>query len=258
MSLGVHNNLAMMNASRQFQINTGKKAKSAEKLSSGYKLNRAADDAAGLQISEKMRQQIRGLKRGTDNAQDGVSWVQTGDGALEEVHAIMHRMRELTVQSLNDTNTDADRAALQAEFDALQSEIDKITKTTQFNTQNIFDEHESPYYQNEGNVAWDQSQIHVISNGANDLVIKYRPQEADAQKTAAITVPAGEYTTQELMDEIEDALMAQGLDQEGIVVEYTDQGNCNINLEGGEILDSLEVDCRIYSMRCTRVVLLVH
>ena len=142
------------------------------------------------------------------------------------------------MQSLNDTNTDADRAALQAEFDALQSEIDKITKTTQFNTQNIFDEHESPYYQNEGNVAWDQSQIHVISNGANDLVIKYRPQEADAQKTAAITVPAGEYTTQELMDEIEDALMAQGLDQEGIVVEYTDQGNCNINLEGGEILDS--------------------
>ena len=93
MSLGVHNNLAMMNASRQFQINTGKKAKSAEKLSSGYKLNRAADDAAGLQISEKMRQQIRGLKRGTDNAQDGVSWVQTGDGALEEVHAIMNRMR---------------------------------------------------------------------------------------------------------------------------------------------------------------------
>lgn len=239
MSLGVHNNLAMMNASRQYKVNTGSKTKSAEKLSSGYRINRAADDAAGLQISEKMRQQIRGLKRGTDNAQDGVSWVQTGDGALEEVHALLQRMRELTVQSLNDTNTSQDRAALQAEFDELQCEVDRITGTTEFNTQNIFDEHESPYYQCEGNVVWDQSWPHVVSAGANELIVNYRTKEADAPKTATITVPAGIYTTQELMDEIDDAVIAQGLDQEGIVLEYTQDGTCNLNLEGGEIIDSI-------------------
>ena len=239
MSIGVHNNLAMINAERQYKINTGNKAKSAEKLSTGYKINRSADDAAGLQISEKMRQQIRGLKRGTDNAQDGVSWVQTGDGALEEVHAMLHRMRELSVQSLNDTNTDEDRAALQAEFNELQSEIDRITETTQFNTQNIFDEHESPYYQCEGNVHWEQAWPHVISSGSNELIVGYREAEGDAPKTATITVPAGRYTTQELMDEIEDSIIAQGLDEEGIVVEFTKDGTCNLNLEGGEIIDSI-------------------
>lgn len=240
MSLGVHNNLAMMNASRQFKINTGNKAKSAEKLSSGYRINRSADDAAGLQISEKMRWQIRGLNRGTQNAQEGVSWIQTGDGALEEVHAILQRMRELTVQSLNDTNTPEDRAACQAEFDELQSEIDRITGTTQFNAQNIFDEHESPYYQHEGNINWLQSQPHVITDGKNDLVIGYRTTIDGAPKTATLTVPAGIYTTQELMDEIDDAITAQGLDKEGIVVEYTEEGICNLNLEGGEIIDTME------------------
>jgi len=239
MGIGVHNNLAMMNATRQYKINTGKKAKSSEKLSSGYRINRSADDAAGLQISEKMRMQIRGLNRGTANAQDGVSWVQTGDGALEEVHALLQRMRELTIQALNDTNTDADRAACQAEFDALQSEIDRITGTTQFNTQNIFDEHESPYYQCEGNVVWDQSQSHVITQGSNDLVLEYRTEETGAVKTATITVPPGIYTTQELMDEIDDVMIAEGYDAEGLVLEYTKDGTCNMNLEGGEILDSI-------------------
>ena len=240
MSLGVHNNLAMMNASRQFKINTGNKAKSTEKLSSGYRINRSADDAAGLQISEKMRWQIRGLNRGTQNAQEGVSWIQTGDGALNEVHALLQRMRELTIQSLNDTNTPQDRAACQAEFDELQCEVDRIAGTTQFNAQNIFDEHESPYYQCEGNVEWSQSQPHVITAGKNDLIIGYRTAADDTVKTATITVPAGIYTTQELMDEIDDSIMAQGLDKEGIVVEFTENGTCNLNLEGGEIIDTME------------------
>lgn len=226
-----------MNANRQLKINTGNRAKSSEKLSSGYRINRSADDAAGLAISEKLRSQVRGLDRGTKNAQDGVSWVQTADGALEEVHALLQRMRELTIQSLNDTNTAADRAACQAEFDALQSEIDRISGTTQFNSQNIFDEHELPYYQCEGNVSWLQSQPHVVSSGKNDLTITYREEATGAQKTASFTVPAGTYTTQELIDEMEDAIHAAGLDEEGIVFEFTEYGTCNLNLEGGEVID---------------------
>jgi len=239
MSAGVHNNIALMNAGNQYKITTGKKAKSSERLASGYRINRSADDAAGLAISEKMRAQIRGLIRGTKNVQDGISWVQTGDGALNEVHALLQRMRELTIQSLNDTNTEQDRAACQAEFDALQSEIDRITGDTQFNTQNIFDEHELPYYQCEGNVEWEQSEKHIVASDKNKLIIQYRPSEADAQKKVEIEVPAGVYTTQELIDEIEDAAIASGLDAEGLRVEFTQFGTCNLNLEGGEVIDSI-------------------
>lgn len=239
MNYGVHNNLVLMNTDRNMKINTGKRAKSAEKLSSGYRINRAADDAAGLSISEKMRWQIRGLNRGTLNAEEGVSWVQTGDGALEEVQAMIHRMRELTIQSLNDTNTDADRAACQAEFDSLQSEIDRITKTTQFNTQNIFDEHELPYYQCEGNVEWTQSQLHTIGSNNNDLIIYYRDEATGAQEKVEFEVPAGTYTTQELIDEMDDAIIAAGLDKKGIMFEFTEHGTCNLNLEGGEVIDAV-------------------
>ena len=115
--LSVTHNLAAMNSYRQLNTNTKNRAKATEKLATGYSINRAADDAAGLAISEKMRQLIRGLDQGTENAQDGISWVQTGDGALNEVHDILHRMRELTVQALNDTNSEEDRAALQAEVE---------------------------------------------------------------------------------------------------------------------------------------------
>lgn len=228
-----------MNANNQFRISTGNKAKASEKLSSGYKINRAADDAAGLSISEKMRYQIRTLNRGIENAEDGVSWLQVGDGALNEVHAILQRMRELTIQSLNDTNAEEERAALQAEFDQLQSEIDQIAGTTQFNTKNIFEDHELPYYQCEGNITWDQSQPHVISGGSNDLVIQYQKTAGDTPQEVSITVPAGTYTTQELMDEIEDAFINQGLDKQGIMFEYTQYGTCNLNLEGGEVIDSV-------------------
>ncbi len=239
MSMIVQANMPMINAQRNYKVNTGNRAKSTEKLSSGYKINRAADDAAGLTISEKMRKQIRGLNRGSLNGQDGVSWVQTGDGALEEVHAMLHRMKELTVQSLNDTNTEADRAALQAELDAIQSEIDRITDTTQFNTKNIFSEHEPTYYQFEGNVVWNQSQLHVIDAGENDLTIKYMMDGTSGEEEVTITVPAGVYTTQELTDEIEDALIAAGANEKGIYVEYTDEGNFNVNLEGGEKIESV-------------------
>lgn len=135
----VQHNLTAMNANRQLGITTGAQAKSSEKLSSGYKVNRAADDAAGLTISEKMRSQVRGLNKASDNAQDGISLIQTAEGALNEVHSILQRMNELATQAANDTNTTADRGAIQSEVDQLTSEIDRIQSTTQFNTMNLLD-----------------------------------------------------------------------------------------------------------------------
>ena len=135
----VQHNMTAANANRMLGITTSAQAKSSEKLSSGYKINRAADDAAGLSISEKMRSQIRGLNKASDNAQDGVSAIQVAEGALNETHSILQRMNELATQAANDTNTAIDRNAIQSEMDALSSEIDRIHSTTQFNTQNLLD-----------------------------------------------------------------------------------------------------------------------
>ena len=133
----VQHNLSAANTNRQLAITTNGLQKSTEKLSSGYKINRAADDAAGLSISEKMRNQIRGLNKASDNAQDGISLVQTAEGALNEVHSMLQRMSELAVQASNDTNQTVDRTALQSEVAQLQTEIQRVANTTQFNKQNI-------------------------------------------------------------------------------------------------------------------------
>lgn len=135
----VQHNMTAMNANRQLGITTSAQAKSSEKLSSGYRINRAGDDAAGLTISEKMRSQIRGLNKASDNAQDGVSLIQVAEGALSETHSILQRMNELATQAANDTNTTADRNAIQSEINQLTSEIDRIQSTTQFNTMNLID-----------------------------------------------------------------------------------------------------------------------
>ena len=135
----VQHNLSAMNTSRQLTGVQSALSKSTEKLSSGYRINRAADDAAGLSISEKMRSQIRGLNRASDNAQDGISLIQVAEGALNESHAILQRMNELATQAANDTNTSTDRTAIQAEIDQLTSEIDRIQSTTQFNSMNLLD-----------------------------------------------------------------------------------------------------------------------
>ena len=130
----VQHNLQAMNANRMLNITTGAQSKSTEKLSSGYKINRAADDAAGLTISEKMRKQIRGLDQASTNAQDGVSSVQTAEGALTEVHSMLQRMNELAVQAANGTNSkESDRQAIQDEIDQLTTEIDRVSETTKFN-----------------------------------------------------------------------------------------------------------------------------
>ncbi|MCI5620229.1 MAG: flagellin [Lachnospiraceae bacterium] len=135
----VQHNMQAMNTNRQLGITTSAQAKSTEKLSSGYRINRAADDAAGLSISEKMRSQIRGLNKASSNAQDGVSAIQTAEGALNETHSILQRMNELATQAANDTNTSIDRGAIRSEIDQLVSEIDRIQSTTQFNTMNLLD-----------------------------------------------------------------------------------------------------------------------
>lgn len=135
----VQHNMAASNANRQLGISTNVLSKSTEKLSSGYRINRAADDAAGLSISEKMRSQIRGLNKASSNAQDGISAIQTAEGALNEAHSILQRMNELATQAANDTNTTTDRKAVQSEIDALTKEISRIASTTQFNTQNLLD-----------------------------------------------------------------------------------------------------------------------
>lgn len=133
MSMVVQHNMQAANANRMLGVTTSAQSKSTEKLSSGYKINRAADDAAGLSISEKMRKQIRGLDKASSNAQDGVSAVQTAEGALTEVHSMLQRMNELATQAANGTNSDTDRSSIQDEIDQLTTEIDRVSETTKFN-----------------------------------------------------------------------------------------------------------------------------
>ncbi len=134
----VQHNMAAANTNRQLGITNGNLSKSTEKLSSGYRINRAGDDAAGLSISEKMRGQIRGLEQGSTNAQDGISLIQTAEGALNEVHSILQRMRELAVQGANDTNVTVDRESIYEEMSQLAKEINRIGCTTEFNTMKLF------------------------------------------------------------------------------------------------------------------------
>ena len=168
MAMVVQHNLTAMNANRQLGITTGAQAKSSEKLSSGYRINRAGDDAAGLKISEKMRSQIRGLDKASDNAQDGISLIQTAEGALNEAHSILQRMNELAVQGANDTNQSIDRDAINQELEALTDELDRISQTTQFNKQNLLD----------GN--FKEKKLQVGANANQNIEISIDSMNADA------------------------------------------------------------------------------
>ncbi len=137
MAMVVQHNLRAMNSNRMLGVNTQTQAKSTEKLSSGYKINRAADDAAGLAISEKMRRQVRGLTQAVANAQDGISMVQTAEGALNEVHDMLQRMNELAVKASNGTNQSEDRSYIDAEVQALKTEINRVASSTTFNEQKL-------------------------------------------------------------------------------------------------------------------------
>ena len=169
----VQHNMSAMNANRMLSGVSSAQSKSTEKLSSGYRINRAADDAAGLSISEKMRGQIRGLNQASTNAQDGISLIQTAEGALNESHSILQRMRELSVQAANGTETDDDREAVQNEIEQLQSELTRISDTTEFNTMKLLD----------GSQSGSKVQVSVSKSAENNL------------KTVEATAQANEMTT---------------------------------------------------------------
>ena len=165
----VQHNMQAANTNRQLGITTGLQAKSTEKLSSGFRINRAADDAAGLAISEKMRSQVRGLDRASTNAQDGISVVQTAEGALNEVHSILQRMNELATQAANDTNTSTDRTQIDLEIKQLGSEIDRIASTTQFNTMDLLDGSFKSKNLQVGSLSGQRIEINISSMKASGL-----------------------------------------------------------------------------------------
>ena len=173
----INHNMQAINAHRQLGVNATNQAKSMEKLSSGLRINRAGDDAAGLSISEKMRGQIRGLDQASRNAQDGISLIQTAEGALDEVHAIAQRMRELSVQSSNDTNVLDDRTALKSEFDELAKEVERINTTTEFNTQKLLDA-------TAGAAADGKVKLQVGANAAQEITIDLSKVKLDDITTA--------------------------------------------------------------------------
>ena len=182
----VQHNMQAMNANRMLNVTTSSQAKSTEKLSSGYKINRAADDAAGLSISEKMRKQIRGLDRASTNAEDGVSAVQTAEGALNEVHDMLQRINELAVQSANGTNSESDRTAIQNEVDQLTTEIDRVSETTKFNETYLLKGDKSldkQYTYSYKTFSADQAGAATMSKDAtNNLTATFTPGTADSQK----------------------------------------------------------------------------
>lgn len=175
----INHNISALNTYNKLGINQGNASKNMEKLSSGLRINRAGDDAAGLAISEKMRSQIRGLDMATKNANDSISLIQTAEGALNETHSILQRMRELAVQATNDTNTDADRAELQAEISQLIAEVDRIGNATEFNTKKLLDgtakgvvnaKDGTAQINNNSNLTIQQSELLKFQNGATGAV----------------------------------------------------------------------------------------
>ncbi len=172
----INHNIPALNTYNRLVGNNTAVQKNMEKLASGLRINRAGDDAAGLAISETMRAQIRGLEMATKNAQDGISLIQTAEGALQETHAILQRMRELAVQAANDTNTDDDRQALQQEIDQLIQEIDRIANQTEFNTEKLLDGNFS------GKI------IHIGANAGQNITISIADMSATGLSVDTIDI----------------------------------------------------------------------
>lgn len=177
----INHNISALNTHRQLGVNTSNSAKNLEKLSSGYRINRAGDDAAGLAISEKMRGQIRGLQMASKNAQDGISLIQTAEGALTETHAALQRMRELAVQAATDTNEGVDRQKLQAEVNELAAEITRISTDTEFNNQKVL------------NGTFEDKVFHIGANSGQNIRLSIGDMGSDTLGVGqAYTVTAGE------------------------------------------------------------------
>ncbi len=191
----INHNITAMNAYRNSVQTNERVSKTMEKLSSGQRINRAGDDAAGLAISEKMRGQIRGLSMATKNAQDGISMIQTAEGALNETHAIIQRMRELAVQSANDTNTGEDREKLQLEVSQLVEELDRIANTTEFNTRVLLN----------GDYANDGVVFHIGANKDQNVNLTFNNMKADALGVAEIDI-TNQADSNQAIETINDAL----------------------------------------------------
>ena len=207
----VQHNITAMNSNRMLGLTTNSLAKSTEKLSSGYRINRAADDAAGLSISEKMRKQIRGLDQASTNAEDGISAVQTAEGALNEVHSMLQRMNELAVQAANGTNSESDRTAIQNEIDQLTTEIDRVSETTKFNETYLLKGDKSldkKYSYSYGNYS-------AQAGGAANFT-------ADTKTSITLAYTAGTVDTKQAQDETNELLVA--LKDNGVKVSASHDG----------------------------------
>ena len=222
----VQHNLQAMNANRMLNITTGSQSKSAEKLSSGYRINRAADDAAGLSISEKMRKQIRGLDQASTNAEDGVSSVQTAEGALTEVHSMLQRMNELAVQASNGTNSQTDRDAIQSEIDQLTTEIDRVAETTKFNETYLLKGDADGATKTINLKAHDAGLAgSLVDNG--DGTAKFTMKSIEAGDS--VTIGGKSYTIGSTADEIKNLMKA------GATIEY---GGFSFKVVGTDLKDS--------------------
>ena len=229
----VQHNMQAANANRMLNVTTSAQSKSTEKLSSGYRINRAADDAAGLSISEKMRKQIKGLDKASSNAEDGVSSVQTAEGALTEVHSMLQRMNELAVQASNGTNSDTDRSAIQDEISQLTTEIDRVAETTKFNETYLLKggDGTKDVYMN----GHDAGLKGTLTDGATTATFKVAAGALDSGKS--VTIGGKDYsiaTDKAAVQTAVDALVAGG-DQvtvNGKTYTYTLKGGAGKNEEG--------------------------
>lgn len=226
----VQHNMAAANTNRQLGVTNSNLAKSTEKLSSGYKINRAGDNAAGLSISEKMRGQIRGLDQASTNAQDGISLIQTAEGALNESQAILQRMRELSVQASNDTNVSADRDAISKELTALTSEVTRISNETEFNTMKLingsFNAKNLQVGANNG-----QSITFSISNmGAVSLGVQSVAAHIGTHASATATIS----TIQTALDKVSEQRSALGALQNRLEHTIANADNTSENLQAAE------------------------
>ncbi len=177
----INHNIMALNAYKNLKTTNNSLSDSLAKLSSGLRINKAGDDAAGLAISEKMRSQIRGLDMATKNSQDSISLIQTAEGALNETHSILQRMREVSVQSANDTNTDYDRLELQKEMDQLRQEIDRISDTTEFNTKKLLN----------GTFSTDALSFHIGANAGQTVDMTLKNMEASALGVGGLSATQG-------------------------------------------------------------------
>ena len=238
----VQHNMQAANASRMLNITAGQQAKSTEKLSSGYRINRAADDAAGLSISEKMRKQIRGLDQASTNAQDGVSAVQTAEGALTEVHSMLQRMNELSVQASNGTNSQTDRDAIQSEIEQLTTEIDRVAETTKFNETYLLKGDDNAATKEVYMKAHDAGLKGTLTDGETTGTFKVAAGALDAGKS--VTIGGKNYTIGATLDETKKLAADQKTVNKAKVtvngVEYTSDGT-DLKDAGGTALDTDQI-----------------